>query len=745
MRRGLFAFALIAACSEEASAPPPAKLPPARVVECAAGHHALGAACVPDLAACGDGEVPLPAGGCRAVGVPADGCAAGFVHDGKGACDPVLPKSCAKGTFARPGESTCRAIDACGSERYPALASAAHVDASYTGTTEDGSVDRPFRTIGAALKQPDVKAIAIAAGRYVEDVVIDRAVRVAGVCAGKVEIVGSATGTDAAAVVVRAGTLEHVSISGASFGVIVDGAADAHVESVHVHDTATVGVWIRRGARATVLADSLVEGAPRSGIVVSGSTATIERSVVRGTRYADRTCSALQANPTAVDAPATVTVDHSVFEGSEGAGIAASGATIKLEGCVIRDIAPQPDGAWGIGAIAEVHAPSKLPGRIELTRSVIERTRYFGLAATSSSAALDRSVVRDVQPEARSGKIGRGVAAQVSGEVTVRDSTIARVHETGLDAVGGVKLSVERTLIRDVRAIAGIASGLAAVRSDRAPTVWLREVAIERPATAGIVASGELDGASIKIADAATLGVSLRGALATLSATRIERTGGNAVFARNDGELPTDLTLTDVVVDTARSAGVEFVGRTLNATGVWIFNVAPDDSGRGGVGVQVARRLSIDDPFAKLAHVAVERASGAGVFVAGARADLLSVVVRETRSLAGAFGDGLVVSGAAGPTREVLRSTVTVRDCELEGNARAGIAVFGSSVDVSGSRMICNAIALNTESVAATTPEGPIHADVTLTDSGNNVCGCESSSPCRAQTSGLAPIATATE
>jgi len=119
--------------------------------------------------------------------------------------------------------------------------------------------------------------------------------------------------------------------------------------------------------------------------------------------------------------------------------------------------------------------------------------------------------------------------------------------------------------------------------------------------------------------------------------------------------------------------------------------------------------------------------------------------VRETRSLAGAFGDGLVVSGAAGPTREVLRSTVTVRDCELEGNARAGIAVFGSSVDVSGSRMICNAIALNTESVAATTPEGPIHADVTLTDSGNNVCGCESSSPCRAQTSGLAPIATATE
>ncbi|MBI2393059.1 MAG: hypothetical protein HYV09_25975 [Deltaproteobacteria bacterium] len=100
---------------------------------------------MPRLDGCAASEVATLGVGCRAVGVPSDGCAPGFVHDGKGACAPVLPETtCAPGSFARPGEATCAPIDACGSERYPKVEGAAlHVDAAYAGGDSDGTAGFP--------------------------------------------------------------------------------------------------------------------------------------------------------------------------------------------------------------------------------------------------------------------------------------------------------------------------------------------------------------------------------------------------------------------------------------------------------------------------------------------------------------------------------------------------------------------------------------------------------------------------
>jgi hypothetical protein len=733
---------VLAACRSEPSDAPPQAIEPPRVVECAATHQAIGTACVPRFDACAAGEIALVGGGCRAVGVPHEGCAPGFVHDGKGACDPVLPAKCDKGQYARPGEPTCRPVDACGADRYPAVASAVHVDASYVGTS-DGSADKPFRTIAEAVARPGATTIAIAAGRYVEDVVIDRAVRVVGVCSEKVEIVGSMTGLDAAAVLVRAGaTIEQVSITGAAQGVLVDSAASVRVDRVRVHDTESVGIWIRRGASAVTIANTLVEQASRYGIVVTGSTAAIEDSVVRATRY-NTTGAGIQANPTSPEAPASVKVDRCVIEQNEGAGVAASGATISMDASVVRDTLPHPDGTWGVSALAEVHPPSKLAGKLVLSRSVLERSRYFGVVATASHASLDRVVVRDVEPELKSGKLGRGVAITgPSGavEMTIRDSAIMRTHETGIDSVGNAKLTVERTLVADVRAIEAAGSGIAAIRYDKtgvAPKVVVRETAIERSGIAGVLANGELELHAVRIDASGAYGVIMRGAIAKIGASVVSTSGAQGIFARDDGDHRSDLTLTDVLVDRARIAGVVFGGRDLRADGVWVRDIEPSAEGTSGVGMIVSRRTHALEPSAFVSHTAIERASGAGLYFVGARGDVTSSVVRETRALRDGFGDGLVAAGVVFGTLSPISSTIVIRDCSFEKNARAGVAVFGSSVEIAGTRLACNTIPMNVEPVAAITPAGPVNAAVSLKDLGGNVCGCDTQTVCNAQSAGL--------
>ena len=66
-------------------------------------------------ASCPEPERALPDGTCLSAGVPPDGCAAGFAHDGRYGCEPVLPDAaCPPGSMAIPGETACHLVMACG-------------------------------------------------------------------------------------------------------------------------------------------------------------------------------------------------------------------------------------------------------------------------------------------------------------------------------------------------------------------------------------------------------------------------------------------------------------------------------------------------------------------------------------------------------------------------------------------------------------------------------------------------------
>ncbi|HZO12696.1 MAG TPA: hypothetical protein VFB62_05550, partial [Polyangiaceae bacterium] len=145
---------------------------------------------------CADGELTLPDGRCIRPGIPPDGCAAGFVHDGDDGCEPILPEEpCAPGLIAVPGDPQCRPVMPCGEGRWgdiPLEATTQFVDARYAGGASDGSAERPWTTIGDAVAAaPENGLIAIGAGTYSEDVVVAyKTLRIWGVCPDQVEIVG---------------------------------------------------------------------------------------------------------------------------------------------------------------------------------------------------------------------------------------------------------------------------------------------------------------------------------------------------------------------------------------------------------------------------------------------------------------------------------------------------------------------------------------------------------------------------
>jgi len=83
------------------------------------------------------------------------------------------------------GYSTCQPIGDCGTGTWGNITTATiYVDQNYTKTEGKGTKIAPYKTIGEALKQATTgDHIAVAAGTYMERVVIQRKVTLEGRCA----------------------------------------------------------------------------------------------------------------------------------------------------------------------------------------------------------------------------------------------------------------------------------------------------------------------------------------------------------------------------------------------------------------------------------------------------------------------------------------------------------------------------------------------------------------------------------
>jgi len=466
---------------------------------------------------------------CIQVGMTADQCAPGFVHDGGHACVPIVPAEvCPPGTMAAVGEDSCRPVAACGSGTWgdiPTDAQTQHVDGSYAGGDSDGTAARPWVTVSEAVAAaPAGGLVAIAAGSYHEDVVNSyKAVTLWGVCPELVEIVGSSAGD--AAIVIHEGShgsvVRNLAITGGSDGLTITGSLGVTVHQVWVHDTSAWGMVVLSafGPAEVVVSDSLVEQSRQLGVLVDGSQLRVERSVIRGTQpalgsNAEGFGLAAQVGCTAqgcdTSLRSAVTLTGSVVEANHAMGAHLAGSDMVIEGSVIRWTLPdQSSQMTGRGVSIQPTCDAggicdpQSRANLTLRSSFIYQNHDVGVFIGGSDALVEGTVIGGTQPRASGLVTGRGLSAimactneagcdpTIRSAVTLSGSVVSQNYDAGI-FVAGADVVVQGTLVRDTVARPdGLFGDGIAVLSDQSPaTAIVSDTLVDQSSRGGVASFG---------------------------------------------------------------------------------------------------------------------------------------------------------------------------------------------------------------------------------------------------------------
>jgi uncharacterized protein DUF1565 len=408
---------------------------------------------------CPAGAFALSDGTCRAAGVPAELCAEGFVHDGDANCEPTLPPEvCPAGQIALPGDMACRPVMSCGSGTWgdiPVEPNSVYVDSAYTGADSDGSTTKPWTTLAQAITAAPAGAlIAVAAGRYAEDVMVQKHVRIWGVCPERVELAGSLAALGA--IDFRAGAstseLHGVALTSMTIGIVLSGVEEVLLDRVWVHDAYDRGVNVQGnlGPTSVTLRDSLIEKNHNVGVYLNGANVTLERVIIRGTL--PRPSDGGAGRGLGIEGMTTALVQSSIVEGNHELGVNVLGANATFEGTIVRDTRPRPSDQHG-GRGINIQDDIGLRPNVNLRSSLIERNHDVGIAASGGNTTLEGVTVRDTQPRAYDQFYSAGIMLQphpqMGGRATglVRSSLVHRNYVVGISAEAA-DLTLEGVLVR---------------------------------------------------------------------------------------------------------------------------------------------------------------------------------------------------------------------------------------------------------------------------------------------------------
>jgi hypothetical protein len=729
------ASALLIGCGSEdaetgASAGPP---PPAD-----AGADAGSEGCEPGTRALTDGA-------CLAPGVPADGCGVGFESTGDGACRGVLPEvECDDGQMALLGETSCREVMSCPSGRWGDAAdgeSTQYVDASYAGTTSDGSEASPWTTIQAAIDAAAPNAaIAVAAGSYAEDLEIaGKAVRLRGRCPGMVEVVGS--GAALAAIYVKdgaAGTeISGMAVRGGAMGVLVAGSEEVTLERSWITQTGGWGIDVEDSAGASGLTvnSCLIESTLDAGIIVFGAALSVLDTVVRevkplGGLYGR----GIDIEPGSYShARAQATLRAVVVSSTRDAGIFVGGSDATIDASLVRDTEVQLSrGIGGYGIWVQHVAAADERGAATITQSVVERSAEAGISIAGADVTIESSVIRDTFGLEDDPQTGMGVIAvhkAATGDrstVALRSSVVSTSRSIGVYVLASDGV-LESSIVRDIlpggpqNPLSG--RGIAVESEPDGPRGLLevRWSLVERVREMGI---------AVLAADGIIEDTLVRDVEAQVTDGKFGR-GINVQIYQDAPHVPASAQVRRCRVERTYEGGVVVLAAQLTMEDTTIVDTRPRPlDQRGGRGVIVQRHPQLDyTADVTLKRCLIQGSHEAGIGVQGGRLLLEDSRVQDTRpsQLDGSLGDALVV-------QEVLDdgSSITVRRTLLQGSARAGVANFDGSVTISDTTLECNPIHLDGEQVNG--------GDFTFADEGGNVCGCAGeTTPCKVSSSQLSP------
>jgi hypothetical protein len=479
--------------------------------QCVEGYRADGPACVPifdDPDSCGaPNEMPVLGGGCRAVGVTqcatgflSDGeggcepilptepcppgtmerigqtecqpvgvtqCAEGFVPDGEGGCDAILPaEECPPGTIEVIGYDTCQPLGDCGPEGSPwgliaVDETTVYVDASADATGADGTDVRPYPTITAALAAVEPGGqVAIAAGEYEEVVTLDRPVRLVGRCSALVTLRGRMQIQPRPALRITSGgtgsEVRGVTLTGPGEGLQVNEAQLIVVEGTEVRGTGGIGIVAINGAE-TMLNSVKVSNCTTAGILSQDSNLRAERTIVAETGPEPSTGllgRGIQSSCTEPGRCGSLAVMGSLVDRNLEVGLIAIGVDATVASSVVRNTLPQDRYQTGGGGIVAQCDPEVVVcGSLSVESCVVSGNRHGGIYSSGVVSTVRSSVVRDTLSQASDHSRGGGIIAKCSldvracGSLVVEESTLINNRDRGVQS-WGVGVTIRSSVVR---------------------------------------------------------------------------------------------------------------------------------------------------------------------------------------------------------------------------------------------------------------------------------------------------------
>lgn len=165
------------------------------------------------------------------------------------------------------------------------------------------------------------------------------------------------------------------------------------------------------------------------------------------------------------------------------------------------------------------------------------------------------------------------------------------------------------------------------------------------------------------------------------------------------------LSCVDSAVTNTVEAGILLLSSVGDVTGCTVREVVGPEEG----GAQ-ARGVGVQDGSLTISDSVIANSDDMGLLIIDSSATVRRTIVRDVHAgIDDLFGDGIgVVNGTRASTADL--TMVLVLRAE-----RAGVAVFGSQASISDTRLSCNAIDLNAQSLGL---------EAMLSDIGGNVCDC---------------------
>ncbi len=623
---------VLAACSDDATPPPPADsgvdaadTGPAPLTPTAPEDPAA-----PTLGPCPTGwrEVPIEASIASCDPWPmrgVDTCAAHQAHFvGEELCTTV-GGACPSGDYADDLPLTGRV--------FYVLASAA--------AGGDGSVTTPFDTISAALAVAgDGDVVAVGRGTY-DEVVRPRAgVTLWGACAEATVLTVSAPSTTEGVVDTGPGavTIKNVTI-GASprFGVHVGRNAELTLEGVVVDGATITGIYIDGGGILDAHA-----------LVVRNTAATTDGQYGRGINVSD----------------GEATVTRAVIEDNLDLGLYAGGAgtTLTLADVAVRGTRSQPTDGLGGRALEAGDGAS-----VDIQRVIFEDNRDVTLALTGADTFVHASqlVIRDSGPRDSDGMRGRAINIQSGARAELSQLLVERSGATAIFASGeGARLTLADAVVRDTLgdpAIGSFGNGII-VRESATADIVRTYIARSRAVGLFVSTGAMVDAQDIVVID-----------------TEADAVSG--FFGRSIGiEGGASLTLARATLSNSRDFGIIVFGSSLVAEDVAIRGVTGQEAlGKYGRGIEVD-----DGGSAMVTRLVVEdtRDYAIGALGAGATFEGSEIRLARTRpavcaaSGCAAEGGGTAIVAGLGGATNVRR--FVVEDADLCG----ALVAEGSELDL---------------------------------------------------------------